>query len=41
MSIIRCNTIDQFIEVCAGLVREAVVFDADADKLTIKLTGGF
>ena len=38
---VTCVTMAQFIEVCAGFVREGVLFDADANTLTITLTGGF
>lgn len=41
MSEIRCETIERFIEICAGLAREGIVFAADGEKLIIKLTGGF
>lgn len=41
MSCIDCETMAQFIEICAGLVRESIIFEADADALKIKLNGGF
>ena len=41
MMTIRCETMEQFITVCAGLVRESVTFVASADTLVIKLTGGY
>lgn len=40
MSKITCETLDEFILVCAGLVREGILFEAWADDLTIKPTGG-
>lgn len=41
LGIVKCETLEQFIEVCAGFVREGVTFTADAGKLTIELTGGY
>lgn len=38
---IWCLTIEEFIKVCAGLVKEGVIFDAYSDRLVIKLTSGF
>ena len=37
---ITCSDMKQFIEVIAGLVREGLTFNADADRLVINLTGG-
>lgn len=41
MSNIKCANLPEFIEVCAGLVRQSILFEADSDSLTITLTGGF
>jgi hypothetical protein len=41
MSNIKCTTLPEFVEVCAGLVRQNVLFEADACSLTITLTGGY
>ena len=41
MSSIQCETIKEFIEITAGLVREGVIFEAYSSNLLIKLTGGF
>lgn len=41
MSYIECTTMAQFITVCAGLVREGVIYNAYAATLTIELTGGY
>jgi hypothetical protein len=36
---ITCIDIDQFLNVIEGLVHRGIGFKADADKLTITLTG--
>ena len=36
---IECRTLDQFTAVIAGLVQRGLGFKADADTLTIILTG--
>ena len=41
MSIIACETLSQFVTVCAELVREGITFTADATTLTIQMTGGY
>ena len=38
---ISCQNLDEFIKVCAGLVRGGVCFRADTEGLEITLTGGF
>lgn len=38
---IECDTMAQFMEVIAKLVERGLTFEADADTLTINLTGGF
>jgi len=38
---IKCHTIEEFIKVTAGLVREGVTFTSYTYDLTIELTGGF
>ena len=38
---IQCYNMKQFIEVCAGLAREGLTFDADAEDMKITLTGGY
>jgi len=38
---VKCETIEQFIQVCAGFVREGVIFKADAASLVVTLTGGY
>jgi hypothetical protein len=38
---ITCTTMDQFLTCVAGMVRRGLTFEADADKRTITLTGGF
>lgn len=39
MSKIQCDSMAQFIEVCAGLVKQGVVFEAYAYDLVIKPIG--
>lgn len=38
---IKCNTIAEMVEVCAGLVREGVTFQASTSDYVITLTGGY
>lgn len=38
---VTCTTMPQFLAVIAGLVREGLTFDANAEALTINLTGGY
>lgn len=38
---ITCHTIDDFVAVIAGLVREGVTFEADTLTQKITLTGGY
>ena len=38
---IVCSDIAEFTIICAGLVRESVIFEADAHTLTIVFTGAF
>lgn len=40
-NMITCGTLAQLIEICAGLVRYGVTFEANAEYLTITLTGGY
>lgn len=41
MSQIRCESIDQFVQVIDGLVRAGLTFRADAGTLIIDLLGGY
>ena len=38
---IQCGCVDQLVTVCAGLVREGIMFEANAATLTVTLTGGY
>lgn len=38
---IYCTSIDQFLNVVAGLVQRGIVFTADAEKMSVFCTGGF
>ena len=38
---ISCDSLECFIKVCAGLVREGIQFTSCAYNLDIELTGGF
>lgn len=38
---IRCQDLEQFLEVVRGLVMRGLTFEADADRLSIVLTGGY
>lgn len=38
---IQCTTTDHFLDVIHGLVMRGLTFKADADHLTIILTGGY
>lgn len=39
--VIHCDTIENFIAACAGLVIRGVCFEASTDTLTITPTGGY
>lgn len=39
--IIRCHDYKWFMNVCYDLLKRGVLFEADMDTLTIKLTGGY
>ena len=41
MYTIHCETINQFIQVCAGLVKEGVTFEAYSEQLLIECIGGY
>lgn len=41
MKITRCADLEQFLDLIAGLVKRGITFEANADRLTITLTGGF
>lgn len=38
---IKCETLEQLTEICAGLVVRGITFKAFASNLTIECTGGF
>jgi hypothetical protein len=38
---IICEDLDEFVKVCAGLVREGICFESDAHRLVIVMTGGY
>lgn len=38
---IKCTTLDEFLEVIAGMVKRGIGLTADAASLTIILTGAF
>ncbi|MCZ8104000.1 MAG: hypothetical protein O9972_39665 [Burkholderiales bacterium] len=38
---IKCETLAQFLDVCAGMTERGHGFEADAETLTINLTGAF
>jgi hypothetical protein len=38
---IRCQDIEQLVEVCAGLVERGIQFEANATTLIVNCTGGF
>ena len=38
---IRCETLDQFVQIIDGLVRAGLTFNADAGSLIIDLLGGY
>ena len=38
---IRCNSLEQFVDLVEMLVHRGLVFDANADNLKILLTGGY
>lgn len=39
MTMIRCDDMAQFLDVCAGLYKRGIVFTANATMLTIDLKG--
>lgn len=39
--VIHCETLDDFIATCAGLVIRGVCFEASTDTLMITPTGGY
>ena len=41
MQQIRCETMEQFLQVVDGLVRAGLTFRADAGALVVDLLGGF
>ena len=41
MQQIRCETIEQFMQVIDGLVRAGLTFRADAGALVVDLLGGY
>lgn len=38
--VVKCESMSQFTAVCAAMVREGCIFEADANLLIITLTGG-
>jgi hypothetical protein len=40
-NIITCGNLSQLAVICSQLVREGVTFEANAEYLTITLTGGY
>ena len=40
-NVITCRTMEQFLAVIGGLVERGLTFKADADCLTVTLTGGY
>ena len=38
---IQCESVSRFLEVIAGLVQKGLTFEADAETLVIRLTGGY
>lgn len=38
---IRCPDLNHFLNVISGLAMRGLTFEADADALTVKLTGGY
>lgn len=40
-SIIRCSSLEQFLDAVEGLTKRGILFDAEMGGLVITLTGGF
>lgn len=38
---VECSNLDNFLDTVAGLVKRGLTFNADAEALTITLTGGY
>jgi hypothetical protein len=38
---INVNSMDELVEVCAGLVRQGITFEADSVTMVITCTGGY
>lgn len=38
---VQCQSVEQLMEVVAGCVKQGLVFVADAEALTVTLTGGY
>ena len=38
---IECSSLDNFMDIVAGLVKRGLTFNADSEALTITLTGGY
>jgi hypothetical protein len=38
---INCESLQDLIDVCAGLVKAGIHFEADTEHLIIKATGGY
>ena len=38
---IYCSTVEQFLDVLAGLTQRGIKFIADGNDLTVTLTGGY
>lgn len=39
--IITCKTEEQLLDICLGLVMRGMTFEADYDRLEVKLLGGY
>lgn len=39
--VVRCDTIEQFMDVVAGAVMRGLLFSADAETLTVHFSGGY
>ncbi len=40
-NVIKCETMEEYVSLIAGLVKEGLTFDGYATDLTITLTGGY
>lgn len=40
-NVIRCATFGQFVDLCCALTGRGHSFEANADELTVTMTGGF